>query len=160
MTAATAAGLFLSSLAILAIAYTKTRDAELGLREASAFLSLISLIESEIREYRTPLSDILARADGVLVELGFIKEAKASLVTGVPPRYRGHRLTHTEKECIELLFADLGSGLADEESKRCRRAVETLRASVEARRSELPKKKRLYRVTALSLVLMLFILFI
>lgn len=153
-------GLFCAVFAVLMIAHTKTREAVRGLSEAEAFFMLVTHIESEIRNYRTPLSEILSRDGGILEEIGFMDEARAFVLSGIPPVYRGKALTSDEKDAIDRLFAALGSGTAAEEERRCRIAIELLGASVEKRKEYLPKEKRLYRVSAISLSLMLLILFI
>ncbi len=156
----TYAGLICAAIAIALIAHIKTKEAERGCAEANAFYLLVARIESEIRCYRTPLSEIFKERDGIPEELGFMDEARAFLRTGLPPVYRGRHLTRDERDTVEHLFAVLGSGTADEELTRLCHARDRLCASVEKRKAELPKQKRLYRVTALSLALILLILFI
>ena len=156
----TAVGLLCAVFAVLMIAHTKTKEATRGLSEAEAFLALVTHIEREIRGYRTPLSEILRQDGGILETIGFMDEARAFVLSGIPPVYRGKALTKGEKDAIDRLFSTLGSGTAEEEERRCRQAMDALRSSVEKRKSELPREKRLYRVSAISLSLMLLILFI
>ena len=152
-------GLILVSLGILATAQIKAREAESGLRLAEAFLALVTRIEREIRMYRTPLSVILASDGGVLEDIGFMQMARDALSSGIPPVCPDKRLGSAERDAVERLFAELGSASAAEEVERCRQAAEILSASCEARKRDLPIKKRLYRATALSAALMLLILF-